>query len=73
MESERPRDLSAEELEQYDLLLEEQAFPFEEKAIGIHEANARRAMDGVYDDWVRKSYAALAAMKPARYARPRPS
>jgi Tfp pilus assembly protein PilF len=26
-------------------------------------------MDGVYDDWVRKSYAALAEMKPARYAR----
>jgi Tfp pilus assembly protein PilF len=69
MESERPRDLSAEELEQYDLLLEEQAFPFEEKAIGIHETNARRAMDGVYDDWVRRSYAALAEMKPARYAR----
>jgi tetratricopeptide (TPR) repeat protein len=69
LESERPGDLSAEELEQYDLLLEEQAFPFEEKAIGIHEKNARRAAEGVYDDWVRRSYAALAEMKPARYAR----
>ena len=69
MESERPGDLSAEELEQYDLLLEEQAFPFEEKAIGIHEKNASRAAAGVYDDWVRKSYAALAQMKPGRYAR----
>jgi tetratricopeptide (TPR) repeat protein len=69
MESERPGDLSAEELEQYDLLLEEQAFPFEEKAIGIHEKNASRAAAGVYDDWVRKSYAALAEMKPGRYAR----
>src|SRR5690606_4171808 len=28
--SERPADLTADELEQYDLLLEEQAFPFEE-------------------------------------------
>jgi tetratricopeptide (TPR) repeat protein len=69
MESERPGDLSAEELEQYDLLLEEQAFPFEEKAIGIHEKNASRAATGVYDDWVKKSYAALAQMKPGRYAR----
>ncbi|HSW34004.1 MAG TPA: tetratricopeptide repeat protein, partial [Steroidobacteraceae bacterium] len=69
MESERPGDLSAEELEQYDLLLEEQAYPFEEKAIGIHEKNAGRAAAGVYDDWVKKSYAALAQMKPGRYAR----
>lgn len=69
LESERPRDLTAEEVEQYDLLLEEQAFPFEEKAIGIHERNARRAAEGVYDDWVRRSYAALAELKPGRYAR----
>ena len=69
LESERPRNLNADELEQYDLLLEEQAFPFEEKAIGIHERNARRAADGVYDEWVRRSYAALAELKPGRYAR----
>jgi tetratricopeptide (TPR) repeat protein len=67
--SERPAGLSADELEQYDLLLEEQAYPFEEKAIGIHETNAHRAAQGIYDQWVRKSYAALAAMKPARYDR----
>jgi tetratricopeptide (TPR) repeat protein len=69
MNSERPRNLSAEELEQYDLLLEEQAFPFEEKAIGIHERNARRATEGVYDESVRKSYAALAELEPGRFAR----
>ncbi len=68
--SERPAGLSPDELEQYDLLLEEQAYPFEEKAIGIHETNAHRAAEGIYDQWVRKSYAALAAMKPARYYRP---
>ncbi len=51
------------------MLLEEQAFPFEEKAIEIHEANARRAAEGVYDEWVQKSYTALAELKPARYAR----
>ncbi len=69
LQSERPGDLNAEEIEQYDLLLEEQAFPFEEKAIAIHEGNARHAAAGVYDDWVRRSYAALAEMMPARYAR----
>jgi TolA-binding protein len=69
MESERPKSLGAEELEQYDILLEEQAFPFEEKAIEIHEANISRARDGVYDEWVQKSFDALAKLKPARYAK----
>ncbi|HSJ97640.1 MAG TPA: tetratricopeptide repeat protein, partial [Myxococcota bacterium] len=69
LDSERPGNLSADELEQYDLLLEEQAFPFEEKAIDLHERNARRAVEGVYDQWVRKSYAALAELKPGRWAR----
>jgi len=69
LESDRPKGLDAEELEQYDVLLEEQAFPFEEKAIGIHERNARLAAQGVYDEWVQKSYAELAQLKPGRYAR----
>jgi len=69
LDSERPGNLSADELEQYDLLLEEQAFPFEEKAIDLHERNARRAAEGVYDEWVQKSYASLAELKPGRWAR----
>jgi tetratricopeptide (TPR) repeat protein len=70
LESERPHELSADEREQYDVLLEEQAFPFEEKAIEVHEINARRAAEGVYDDWVKRSFGALAEIKPARFARP---
>jgi tetratricopeptide (TPR) repeat protein len=69
LDSDRPRDLDADELEQYEVLLEEQAFPFEEKAIGIHEANARLAAQGIYDEWVQKSYAELAELNPGRYAR----
>lgn len=69
MKSERPRDLDAEELEQYDVLLEEQAFPFEEKASEVHEQNARHAADGLYDEWVRKSYAVLAELQPARFGK----
>jgi len=69
LQSERPGNLTVEELEQYDVLLEEQAFPFEEKAIAIHERNVRRAAEGVYDEWVRKSFAELAQLQPGRYAR----
>jgi len=67
--SERPADLSPEEQEEYGLLLEEQAFPFEEKAIELFRVNAERVADGVYDEWVRASFARLAVMSPARYAR----
>jgi hypothetical protein len=69
MESQRPRGLKKDELEQYNVLLEEQAFPFEEKAIELHELNAQRAASGVWDRWVRDSYAALAKLRPGRYAK----
>ena len=69
MESERPGDLDADALEQYDILLEEQAYPFEEKAIELFRVNTDRAADGVYDEWVRKSFEAMASLMPARYAK----
>ncbi|WP_431685931.1 tetratricopeptide repeat protein [Hahella sp. NBU794] len=67
MESNRPGNLSDLEREQYSLLLEEQAFPFEEKAIEFLELNASRTQQGVYDEWVKKSYLALREIMPARY------
>jgi TolA-binding protein len=69
LESDRPTDLAADALEQYEILLEEQAFPFEEKAIDLYVANTARAADGVYDEWVRKSFDRLAGLMPARYAK----
>ncbi|MFO7604668.1 MAG: tetratricopeptide repeat protein, partial [Gammaproteobacteria bacterium] len=69
MASQRPPGLSAEELEEYVLLLEEQAFPFEEKAIDIHAANLNYTADGIYDEWVKKSHQQLIKLQPARYAK----
>ena len=69
MASERPKKLSKDELEQYDVLLEEQAFPFEEKAIKLHEVNSARTKEGIYDEWVQKSFESLAKMNPGRYAK----
>lgn len=68
-DSERPAELTAVELAQYDLLLEEQAYPFEEQAIELHELNAARTAEGVYDEWVAQSLAALAELVPVRYAK----
>ena len=69
LESERPPELSALELDQYEILLEEQAFPFEEEAIGLHEVNAARTAEGVYDEWVAESLVELAELMPGRYAK----
>jgi hypothetical protein len=69
MSSERPKKLTKVELEQYDVLLEEQAYPFEEKATELHEVNARRAAQGVYDQWVKSSFEALRELRPVRYGK----
>ena len=70
LKAERPKNLSPDALEQFGLLLEEQAFPFEEKAIALHEINAARVISaGLYNDSVRRSMDALSEMKPARYGK----
>jgi len=69
MTSQRPNKLSNDEREEYDLLLEEQAFPFEEKAIEIHEVNVSRIRDGIYDDWIKRSMGKLALVQPVRYGK----
>ena len=68
LESERPQNLTPQQLEQYNFLLEEQAYPFEEKAIAAYESNVHRAQQlGLYDSWIKQSYDDLARLMPARY------
>jgi tetratricopeptide (TPR) repeat protein len=70
MMSERPQGLSPLELEEYELAIEDQAYPFEEKAITVHEDNIKLISMGVYNEWVEKSLQKLAEIIPARYDRP---
>ena len=69
LNSQRPTKLNEDELDQYNVLIEEQAFPFEEKAIDIHTANAERVKDNIYDKWVKSSIKALSKLNPIRYAK----
>jgi cellulose synthase operon protein C len=69
MDSERPRKLSAEEVEQYNILLEEQALPFEDKAIAAHEGNLKRLGQGLYDESIARSVTALGTLSPAKYGK----
>ena len=69
LQSERPKELNADELEQYQFLLEDQSFPFEEKAIEFYETNMAHVKDGIYDEWVKKSHQQLRLLFPVRYQR----
>ena len=69
MASQRPGGLSELELEQYEILLEEQALPFEDQAIDILESNAELTLENIYDKWVKKSFTALGHLLPGRYAK----
>ena len=68
-ESERPADLQPADLQEYELVLEEEAFPFEEKAIDLHEKNLELVQAGVYNAWTEKSLGKLADLVPGRYAK----
>jgi len=67
--SERPTNLNEEELEEYELVIEDQAYPFEEKAISVHEKNLELLDVGIYNSWIDKSIEKLAVLLPARYAK----
>ena len=69
LQSERPAGLPDATLAEYDLLLEEQAYPFEEQAISLHETNIQRIEDGLYDTWIATSQARLAILVPGRHAK----
>jgi tetratricopeptide (TPR) repeat protein len=70
LESERPQDLTAAELAEYEDAIEEEAFPFEERAIEVHEANVSLMIAAnIYNDWIKQSFARLADLVPGRYAK----
>jgi tetratricopeptide (TPR) repeat protein len=69
IESERPSGLDPAELQDYEMVLEEEAFPFEERAIGVHEKNLELMAAGVYNRWIERSLDKLAELMPGRYAK----
>src|SRR5437867_2867919 len=68
-ESERPTDLQPADMAEYERALEEEAFPFEEKAIGLHEKNLEMMRKGTFNAWTEKSLGKLAELVPGRYAK----
>jgi tetratricopeptide (TPR) repeat protein len=69
LDSERPAGMTQTELNSYELLIEEEAYPFEDQAIAVHEANYEFMQTGIYNAWIQRSLDELAAVMPARYAK----
>jgi tetratricopeptide (TPR) repeat protein len=69
LDSERPAGLTAAEKVDYELVIEEEAYPFEERAIDVHQQNFELLAVGVYNPWVQQSLDKLAVMMPGRYAK----
>ncbi|MGI5309374.1 tetratricopeptide repeat protein [Rheinheimera sp. WS51] len=65
--SERPQELTALAAEQYDLLLEEQAYPFEEQAIELYRQTTTLVQQQLYDPWVKQSFERLKVLLPAEF------
>jgi tetratricopeptide (TPR) repeat protein len=69
MTSERPAGMTDVELADYELALEEEAFPFEEQSIAIHEKNIELLRSGTHNPWTDRSLSRLAELVPVRYAK----
>lgn len=62
-----PGGLSSEELGVYAEIIEEQARPFEQLAMELHQANIERAWDGEYNEWIQQSFGQMKVLSPARF------
>ncbi len=69
LESERPSDLRSAERQDYEEVLEEEAYPFEEQAIDVHMKNLELMAAGIFNVWIEKSLSRLAILMPGRFAK----
>ena len=67
--SEHPPELDGAALQEYVLYVEEQAYPMEERAIGMHERNLALLGGGHWDEWIQGSAQVLTKMMPAQYGK----
>lgn len=62
-----PKGLSADDLNRYRTILAEQATPLTELATDMHLANAERAWEGDFNEWIDLSFTKLKELMPERF------
>jgi len=72
LQSPIPAGLNELETEEYKIILEEQAFPFEEEAVGAFEQNVKRLQSNpkLWSQPIENSYKELSKLLPIRYRKP---
>ena len=65
----RPASLTSEEQSIYNEIIEEQAAPFDQLAVELHQTNIDRAWDGEFNEWIDKSFIAMQTLSPARFGK----
>jgi len=70
LNSDRPRGLTEEEKTEYQFLLEEMAYPYDERSVEAYEKTLRSALvQTLYDKWLFMGVDRLAYLRPALYKR----
>ena len=70
MSSPKPEGLTPPELEEYELALQEMAFPFETKALEAYRVNIQRSVKlEILDPWIEKTFERMAELAPWSYQR----
>jgi hypothetical protein len=65
--SPRPAGLSPEDQKEYAAIIEEQAAPFDNLAIELHQTNIDRAWEGKFNEWIDKSFVEMKTLNPSRF------
>jgi len=70
LNSEKPEELSSEELAEYNFLLEERAYPIEEQAVNAYDRCIKASVDlNIKKEFVQKCRERLSALRPVMYKR----
>lgn len=70
LSSPKPEGLSSAELEEYELQLQEMAFPFEIKALEAYRVNIQRSVKlELLDPWIERTFERMADLAPWSYQR----
>jgi len=70
LQSEKPAGLTKEEMEEYNFLLEEKAYPYDEQAVKVYESCMQISREyKIYNEWMQKNLDRLEALRPALYKR----
>lgn len=64
-----PNGLSAEDRATYTKIIAQQAQPLDDLASELLLANIERAWDGVYNEWIEKSFVRIAELQPLRFGK----